>query len=114
MSHDWFECLGKQLAQILHAHSGSSQITMCMYDIHDSPAWKLAYSADEIFEGDQRGLFFAFCTDGINPFSHNCVAYSMWPIMLSLLNLPRHMCNLFSNIFLLRIIPGNESQQPKP
>lgn len=78
----------KQLAQILQAYPGASQvITSCMYDIHDSPAWKSAYSTDGIFDGDHRGLSFAFCTDGINPFSHNRVAYSMWPIMLTLLNL---------------------------
>ena len=104
----------KHLAQILQAHGGASQVTTsCMYDIHDSPTWKSAYSANGVFKGDQRGLSFAFCTDGVNPFSHNRVAYSMWPIMLTLLNLPRHMRNCFSSTFLLGIIPGNGSKQPK-
>lgn len=30
------------------------------------------------------------CTDGVNPFAHNKVTYSMWPIMLTLLNLLPH------------------------
>ena len=39
-------------------------------------------------------------TDGVNPFSCNKVAYSMWPIMLSMLNLPRNVRSLFGNIIL--------------
>lgn len=54
----------------------------------------------------------AFCTDGVNPFAHNRVVYSMWPIMLTLLNLPR-IINLFTNILLVGIIPGNEGKEAK-
>ena len=36
----------------------------------------------------------------------------MWPIKLTLLNLPREKRNNFGNIFLLGIIPGSGSQEP--
>ena len=37
----------------------------------------------------------------------------MWAIMLTLLNLPRRLRNLFTNIILVGIIPGNEAKEVK-
>ena len=51
------------------------------------------------------------CTDGVNPFAHNKVTYSMWPIMLTLLNLPRKSRNRFGSIMLQGIIPGNGTKE---
>ena len=103
----------KNLAEIIQAHISIQNTASFMHDIHDSPTWKSAYSTNGIFKGDPRGLSLAFCTDGVNPFSHNRIAYSMWPIMLTLLNLPREIRNDFGSILLLGIIPGNGSQEPK-
>ena len=103
----------QNIAEILQSHGGSLKHSPLMYDIHDSPIWKGAYSADGLFNGDKRGISLAFCTDGVNPYSHNRVTYSMWPIMLTLLNLPRSIRNSFSSIFLLGIVPGNGTQEPK-
>ena len=82
-------------------------------DIHQSLAWKKAYDKDGLFEGDPRGIALALCTDGVNPFAHNKVSYSMWPIMLTLLNLPRNLRNRFASIMLVGIVPSNGSQEPK-
>ena len=107
-----FNC--RTTAKLLQQHPGASESgSSLMHGIHDSPVWKKAYSKTGVFQGDNRGLSFALCTDGVNPFSHNRVAYSMWPIMLTLLNLPRDIRNLFSSIFLVGIIPGNGTQEPK-
>ena len=81
-----------------------------IYDIHQSTAWNDAYRVGGLFGGDKRGISLAFCTDGVNPFAHNKVAYSMWPIMLTLLNLPRSMRNLFASIVLVGIVPSNGSK----
>lgn len=81
----------QNIAEILQSHGGSLKNSPFMYDIHDSLIWRNAYLADGLFNGDNRGISLAFCTDGVNPFSHNRVAYSMWPIMLTLLNLPRNI-----------------------
>ena len=40
-------------------------------------SWSSAYSENGIFGGDPRGISFAICTDGVNPFAHNKVAYSL-------------------------------------
>ena len=90
----------QNISEILQSHSGSSKAkSSLMYDIHDSPTWKREYSPNGLFNGDKRGISLAFCTDGVNPFSHNQVAYSMWQIMLTSLNLPRKIRNFFSSIF---------------
>lgn len=93
-----------------HMHVGTVNE---LEDVHDSEAWLSAYSDSGIFEGDPRGLSLALCTDGVNPFAYNRVSYSMWPIMLTLLNLPRKLRNLFTNIMLVGIVPGNKGKEAK-
>lgn len=104
------------IAQVLQSHATltySELDYMRVYDIQQSLAWRGFYSENGIFKGDPRGLSLAICTDGVNPFSHNKVSYSMWPIMLSLLNLPRNIRYHFGSILLVGIIPSNGSQEPK-
>ena len=66
-----------------------------------------------MFKGDGRGISLTLCTDGVNPFAHNRVSYSMWPIMLTLLNLPRNLRNRFSSILLVGIVPSNGPHEPQ-
>lgn len=101
-----------KLSQIVQSHSFVDKPDV-MYDIHHSPAWVNAYLPNRVFQGDHRGIALALCTDGVNPFSHLRVSYSMWPIMLTLLNLPRHMRHDFNNILLVGIVPGNGRKEPK-
>lgn len=104
----------KETAEMLQKHPGSSLENFTdVYDIQNSPYWKSLYSSDGKFEGDKRGISLALCTDGVNPFSHFRVTYSMWPLMLTILNLPRDRRNLFENILLLGIIPANGKHEPK-
>ena len=99
------------LAFIVQNHVPSTNEVM--YDIHHSPMWKEAYSKDGIFQEDKRGIALSLCTDGVNPFSHHRVSYSMWPIMLTLLNLPRQIRQSFANILLVGIIPaGSSGKEP--
>jgi hypothetical protein len=48
-------------------------------------------------------------TYGMNPFM-NSRAYSTWPIVLVILNLPIWLCNKWKYIMMLGLIPG--PQQP--
>jgi len=100
------------VSEMLQSHISTSDDPM-MYDIHNSPIRKNIYSSKGPFGGDPRGLSIAFCTDGVYPFSHNYVQYSVWPMMITLLNFPRVVRNSFGNIFLLGIIPGNGCQAKK-
>lgn len=56
------------------------------------------------------GVSLALEVDGVNPFHNIGVMYSMTHIMLSILNLPRHIRNAFANIYLVGIIPAKANQ----
>ena len=47
------------------------------------------------------------------PFSHLRTTYSICPIVLSLLNLPRKIRHNFGNLLLVGIVPGNGRQEAK-
>lgn len=98
------------LAQIFQSHHSTSNGDL-MYDIHDSPTWKNAYDKQGVFHGDARGVALSLCTDGVNPFSQRRVSYSMWPIMLTFLNLPHNIRTIFTNILVVGIIPGNGTKE---
>ena len=78
---------------------------MGMRDIHDSESWRRAYSTKGVFEGDCHGISLALCTDEVNPFSHNKVSYSMWPIVLAILNRERY------SFVMVGIVPGNGNKE---
>ena len=101
------------VSKILQAHLGANNECDDMFDLHDSPEWSRAYSVGGIFNGDRRGLSLAFCSDGLNLYAHHRVQYSMWPLLLSILNLPRSMQSSFANLFLVGIIPGNGLKEPE-
>lgn len=100
------------LASIVQSHlSSSDETNNTAYDIHQSPIWKEAFGTAGIFHGDQRGIALSLCTDGVNPFSHNCVTYSMWPVVLSILNLPHQIRHSFANLLLVGIIPAGKGRK---
>lgn len=99
------------IAAVLQSHTALGNSSARVYDIQQSSAWEAAYSSDGVFAGDPWGISLAFCTDGVNPFAHNKVTYSMWPLMMTLLNLPRKLRNRFSSILLVGVIPGNGTKE---
>ena len=74
--------------------------------LHKSKAWRSLHGEGGMFDEDQRALSLGFCTDGLNPFAHHSISYSMWPITLTLLNLPRKLRMKFGSLLLVGIIPG--------
>ena len=88
------------LAQVVHNLRAADDTTAIMEDVGDSPTW----SHDE-------GVFFQASTDGMNPFNKNKTSYSMWPISLAILNLPRQVRYLFGRLLLVGIVPGNGSKE---
>ena len=105
----WTRMYGNaSISEVIQGHSRdvhSREDLSIMRDIHDSPSWKDAFSEEGFCNGDLRGMLLQLSTDGVNPFSSNKVNYSMWPIMLTVLNLPRNVHNLFKNILLAGIVP---------
>lgn len=100
----------KIISELLQLHHGQDVRTV-VEDLHQCDTWKSRYDVSGIFHGDPRGISLSLCTDGTNPFCKEKVSYSMWPIMLTILNLPRHIRNLPGSILLAGIIPGKS--EPK-
>lgn len=100
------------IAEVLQSHCGGDSESL-LQDVIGSRSWQSVYGETGFFQGDSRGLSLQFSTDGVNPFSGNKVVYSMWPVMLTVLNLPKRLRNLFSNMLLVGIIPGNGGHEPK-
>lgn len=88
------------ISELLQQHKHFKKNTK-VNDVHNSASWKSAFSGN-----DPRSIMLQFSTDVVNPFSCNKVSQSMWPIMLTVLNLPSNVRSLFSNIMLAGIIPA--------
>ena len=97
-----------KVSQLLQCHLNQTDSVL---DIHDSSAWKSWYSEDGYFGGDARGISFALCADGVNPFSKEKCQYSMWPLMLNILNFPYYIQSKAESLLLVGIIPGRK--EPK-
>ena len=55
--------------------------------IHNATKWDAWYAEEGEFGGDRRGISLAVNTDGVAPFGMGS-KYSVWPIVLNVLNLP--------------------------
>ena len=60
-----------------------------------------------MIRGDKSACTLSFCSDGVNPFKTMHVVYSMWPLMLPILNLPVALRKSVGGILLVGVIPGN-------
>ena len=107
----------RDVSYLLQSHGGersASETESVMNDIHDSPKWKEAFGHSGTFQGDPRGVALSLCLDGLNPWSKNKTNYSMWPIVLGQLNLPRRIRYHFANLILVGIIPSQvQGAEPK-
>ena len=76
-----------------------------MTDVQDSPNFLSCFGKDGVFKGDARGMLVQLSCDGVNRFDDKTVQYSMWPVVLSMLNMPSSIRHLYSNFMLVSIIP---------
>ena len=75
----------------------------------DGEAWKAFDRREPSFAEDPRNLRLALATDGFNPFGNMSTQYSMWPVLLTPLNLPQWECVNPANCFMCLLIPGPKS-----
>ena len=75
----------------------------------DGEAWKDFDTREPDFADDPRNLRLALATDGFNPFGNMSTQYSMWPVLLTPLNLPPWECVSPANCFMALLIPGPRS-----
>ena len=75
----------------------------------DGEAWKAFDRREPSFAEDPRNLRLALATDGFNPFGNMSTQYSMWPVLLTPLNLPPWEYVNPANCFMCLLIPGPKS-----
>jgi hypothetical protein len=75
----------------------------------DGEAWKEFDGREPEFADDPRNLRLALAMDGFNPFGNMSTQYSMWPVLLTPLNLPPWECVNPANCFMSLLIPGPTS-----
>ena len=75
----------------------------------DGEAWQDFNRKHPTFADDPGNLRLAVATDGFNPFGNFNSTYSMWPVLVTPLNLPPSKCVNLSNCFMSLLIPGPTS-----
>ena len=104
-------CGDANLAQVMASHpEGDNPPSDRMFDIPGSSSWRQLHGEGGEFPGDKRCRTLSLEMDGISPFHCLDSAYSMTPITLTLLNLPRNVCQAFGNIIVAGIIPGERDR----
>ena len=79
----------------------------------DAPAWKHVDAMYPDFGGEARNPRLLISTDGLNPFSFKSSSWSIWPVLIIILNLPPWlMCKKFF-ILLTLLIPGPHAPSSK-
>jgi hypothetical protein len=107
-----------RLKRIFHAKQTSEQtqwhkkarkpVDNVMSHRADGEAWQ-DFDKFPNFAQDPRNLRLSLATDGFNPFGNMSTQYSMWPVLLTPLNLPPWECVNPANYFMALLIPGPKS-----
>ncbi|CAL1407367.1 unnamed protein product [Linum trigynum] len=72
----------------------------------DSVCWKDFDKEFPWFAEDSRNVRIGIATDGFNPFGNMNSSYSMWPVVVSIYNLPPWLCMKEPFLILTILIPG--------
>jgi hypothetical protein len=73
----------------------------------DSWAWKSMLRKYKGLDTRYGNVFLGLATDGVNPYGHNATSYSIWPVLLTNLNLPPWLATKATHMILSCIIPGD-------
>jgi hypothetical protein len=76
-----------------------------MCHLADREAWQHFNRKHPTFADDSRNLRLAIAIDGFNTFGNFSLTYSMWPILVTPLNLPPRECVNPLNCFIYLLIP---------
>nr|GEU79551.1 hypothetical protein [Tanacetum cinerariifolium] len=75
----------------------------------DGKAWKDIDTKYSDFAAETRNVRLGLAADGFNPFGNLSQSYSMWPVILTIYNLPLWLCMKESYFMLTLLIPGPKS-----
>ena len=101
-----FKC--SNLAQIIQEHGGGRidlSKTLCT-DLLETKIWN-KWTRDH--HADCK-VVVGFNTDGVNPFHSQGIQYSCWPLVLTIMNLPKTMRNKGNALILVTVVPSKDSR----
>ncbi|XP_052115489.1 uncharacterized protein LOC107478330 [Arachis duranensis] len=75
----------------------------------DSPAWKTFDSLHSNFALEPQNVRMGLASDGFNPYKTMSSRYSIWPVVLTIYNLPPWDCIKQHSMMLSLLIPGPSS-----
>jgi len=97
----------KKEAQLLRWHKeGRKDNDNYLRHPADSTQWRNFNAMYGQFANDSRNIRFALSTDGVNPFGNMSSSHSVWPVLLSIYNLPPWLCNKRKYIMMPLLISG--------
>src|SRR5205814_543242 len=77
----------------------------------DGDEWNNFDSRYLLFASEIRNVRIGPATDGFCPFSNSCAkAYSVWPVIMVVYNLPPSMCMKQVYMYMTLLIPGEKRQ----
>lgn len=83
--------MSKKTAKEMTWHSDHQTENGCMVHPSDGKAWKHFDENQPIFAGETRNVHLGLCIDGFSPNNSNSNPYSLWPVFLTIYNLPPWM-----------------------
>ena len=107
--------LTKNICELLTSHlSHHSVDPFIQKDIQESKVWKEKwFGSNGMFADVDIGIVLSLCLDGVNPFNHQHVKYSMWPIELAILNFPPPLRKTSAGIMIGGVIPAKGVKEPE-
>ena len=73
----------------------------------DGIQWRVIDFKNQTFADEPRNLRFALSTDGMNPFGNMSSSHSVWPMLLTIYNVPPWLCNKRRYMMMLVLISGS-------
>ena len=101
--------MSKEIAQDMRWHKEKHVDDSVMRHPADAKEWQEFDKRHSWFANDARNVRLGLASDGFNPFGNMSVAYSMWPVVLVIYNLPPWKCMKEPFFILAMLIPGKDS-----
>ncbi|KAI3745705.1 hypothetical protein L6452_08111 [Arctium lappa] len=101
--------MSRKTAKEMTWHYDHKKESGLMVHPSDGEAWKHFDLKDPRFAEEIRNVRLGLCTDGFSPKNSNSSPYSLWPVFLTIYNLPPWMCLKESYVKLALVIPGRKS-----
>ncbi|GJW51079.1 uncharacterized protein Tco_0092430 [Tanacetum coccineum] len=101
--------MSKKMSKEMTWHHDHKTDSNKMVHPSDGKAWKHFDSTHPTFSKEIRNVRLGLCTDGFNPNNSNSNPYSLWPVFLTIYNLPPWMSLKDAHVKLSLVIPGRKN-----